>query len=144
MRIIESIGLKVRKPMILFIDWSQLLFGRWSTLWIDHQHRYLTQNNIPLTPHNHGTDGPVASSILYGPIAMMNGSFEIRPSMDTMTRLDNSPFCIKPDIVFVPCMNSLAETKNVLVTSVTSGFIPPPKNTFSIPKPPAISKTGWL
>jgi hypothetical protein len=30
-------------------------------------------------------DRPVASSILHGPIAMMNGSFEIRPSMATMT-----------------------------------------------------------
>ena len=71
----------------------------------------------------------------------MNGSFEIRPSMATMTRLDNLPVYIKPNIVFVPCMNS--ET-NVLSTSVISGFIPPPKNTFSMPEPPAISKTGWL
>ena len=37
------------------IGWSQLLFGRWSTLWIDHQHRYLKQHNIPLSPQNHGT-----------------------------------------------------------------------------------------
>jgi hypothetical protein len=60
----------------------------------------------------------------------MNGSFEIRPSMATMARLHNLPVYFKPNVVFVPYMNS--ET-NVLVTSVTSGFLPPPKN-FSMPK----------
>jgi hypothetical protein len=41
----------------------------------------------------------------------------------------------------IPAMYELRN--NILVTSVTSGFISPP-NTFSMPKPPAISKTGWL
>lgn len=31
-----------------------MIFGRWSIRWTKHQYVYLQQNNIPLTPHNHG------------------------------------------------------------------------------------------
>ena len=36
------------------IGWNQLIFGRWSVRWQEHQYRYLQQRNIPLTVHNHG------------------------------------------------------------------------------------------
>ena len=36
------------------IGWIQMIFGRWSIRWTKHQYVYLQQNNIPLTPHNHG------------------------------------------------------------------------------------------
>ena len=36
------------------IGWNQMLFGRWSIRWTKHQYVYLQQNNISLTPQNHG------------------------------------------------------------------------------------------
>jgi hypothetical protein len=33
---------------------NQMLFGRWSIRWTKHQYVYLQQNNISLTPQNHG------------------------------------------------------------------------------------------
>jgi hypothetical protein len=37
------------------IDWDQLIFGRWSTLWATHQSSYLQRQKILPTPTNHGT-----------------------------------------------------------------------------------------